>query len=167
MPTAQVLTTQPQATPPISMLLHHHHRRRQEQRAATDLHHTHSELASPSADQASGVKDLLPLQADQALGAGEAEAVVEAATIAAARTANTTSTSIHLPVHLLLTESTLKARHAKDLHMAQDAMDITDTESMAHEALDIMAEDEEDGVGGVDAEDTEGRLQLAGLADSI
>jgi hypothetical protein len=153
------LTTRLKVIPPISTPLPHH----QEQRAGTVPHHTHSVLASPSEVQFSGVKALL-ITADQARGDGEAEAVVEAATVVAARTVNTASTNIH-PLDLLPpTASTLKVKQEKDLHTVQDIMDITGTHTIGHEALNIMVDDEEDGVV---AEDIEDHLHLVAQADSI
>jgi len=140
-----VSTTQPKTIPPISTpLLHHHH---QDRRADTVPLHTHSEPASPSVAQVSGVRDLLAT-ADQA--PGEDEAVVEAATVVAATTRSTTNMSTHPLALPLPTASALKVKQEKDPLTAEevdmDAMD-TGTDTKAHEASDVMAEeDEKDGV---------------------
>jgi hypothetical protein len=95
-----------------------------------------------------------------------AEAVVEVAMAAITIATNTTNTNIHPPALPLPTGNTPRVKQQKDLHTAGEAATHTDT--MVHEALDITAEDEEDGEASVAAEalevaeDTEDRLHLVG-----
>lgn len=80
---------------------------------------------------------------------GAAEVVVEAAAAVVATTRSTTITNTHPPALLRPTVSTLKVKQEKDLLTAEEVvMDAThtDMDMEAHEALDIMAGDEEDGV---------------------